>query len=642
MRDPAVRDALDDAWRDSREGTPGEHEEGGFVYQCQSGPSGYETRIERWPPGTSAHGGALRGPDSSPGCRAVASFHTHPGGAGPGATDDGYDNDVSSDDDLHFADRYGLPGITRYGEGADPAGAHDFSYGPTEQRIPSWRCPEPPVAVIHGDPHLRTFDGTSYDFQVEGDFVLVESGDDLTVQVRLEATTTSRISSGPMLTQARSVVVRIGGATIELGSDGTWLDGSAIELSMLATWEAQDGSSSLIDDVGAVQFRWPDGSKLVVNGPTVIAMRLADERSGTAHGLLGNYDGDATNDLVAADGTDAAEGGLLRHDVLAGAFADGNRVTDGASLFHGPPPPSRVPSDAPTGRVTRPATLVDLANDVRAEATRACAAGGVTDPALLLDCTLDVGATGDSRFVEGARLTQVAQAVLGIGGTAFSTADVELLAAVTDGDTTRVAALLADGAPDPDVRRAADRATPLMIAAQLGDSEMVDALLAAGADPVSRDGAGTPVLVFAAGRGDPDVVGALLAAGANPVDPDGTAWTALHAAAFNGHDSVVALLLDHGASAGAEDDRGLSPLVAAAQVGHTSTARLLLDAGADVDQETRTGSTALIWAATNGHADTVQLLLDRGADPSHEAADGSTALDLARSAGHDDVVEILS
>ncbi len=643
MRDPVVRGALDDAWRDSLEGTPREREEGGFVLQCQGGPGGYTTRVQRWPSGSTAHGNVLRGPEPPEGCRAVAFFHTHPGGAGTGSHDDGFDNDHPSDDDNRFASRYGIPGIIRYGEGSDPANTHDFAYGPPEPRIPQWRCPVPPVGVIHGDPHLRTFDGASFDFQVEGDFVLVESGDDLMVQVRLEPIMARKVSGARILTQARSVAVRIGGSTVELGVDGIWIDGVARDAGALSTWTAPDGAASLIDDVGAVQLTWPDGSRLVLNGPIAVAMRLADVRAATARGLLGNDDGDATNDLVAADGTDAAEGGLLHDDRLAGAFADGNRVADGASLFHGPAPVDAGSSEPSTAAAdARPATLTDLADSVRAEATRSCAAGGVTDPALLLDCTLDVGASGDVRFITGALRTQQAQHALGLGGAAFSSSEVELLAAVTDGDTARVLAVLVGDKPDPDVRRVADGATPLMIASQLGDSDMVGALLEAGADPSARDGAGTPVLVFAAGRGDADVVRLLMTAGADSSVPDPTGWTALHAAAFNGHDTVVTLLLGSGASVAVEDDRGLSPLVAAAQVGHASTAGLLLDAGAEVDQATRTGATALMWAATNGHADTVRLLLGHGADPTLKATDGSTALDLAVVAGHHDVIELLS
>ena len=208
--DPVVRAALDGAWRDSNEGSPDEHEEGGFVFQCKGGPTGYETRVQRWPRGTTDHGGVTRGPEPPAGCRAVATFHTHPGGL-PGAHDDGFDNEHPSDDDLNFSNRYGIPGIIRWGEGADPAGTHDVPYGPASPSNPTWQCPQPPVCSSSGDPHLRTFDGVQYDLQVPGDFVLVESADGFAVQVRFELVVTPRISGSHPMAQARSVAIRFGG-----------------------------------------------------------------------------------------------------------------------------------------------------------------------------------------------------------------------------------------------------------------------------------------------------------------------------------------------------------------------------------------------------------------------------------------------
>jgi ankyrin repeat protein len=637
MQDPVVRAALDDAWRASHEGYSDEHEEGGFVFQCHGGPTGYETRIQRWPSGRIDGSGGSRGPEPPDGCRAVAEFHTHPGGVGAHGGD-GYANDQASDDDQRAATRYGLPGIIRWGVGADPSGTHDLAYGPPAAEHPQWQCPEPPIGSSSGEPHLRTFDGVHYDFQVPGDFVLVEAGDDLTVQVRLEIVGASRISGSHPLAQARSVAVRLGGMTVEIGVDGLFVDGRPVTIGDLADLKPPGGGRVEVDEVGAVRFTWADGSRLVATGPTSLTMRLADARVGTVRGLLGDDDGDPTNDLRAADGTDALAGGLLRFDLVAGAFAEGNRVPAESSLFHDSPQPA---IDA-TGD---PGQAVYLADEVRAAAARTCAEAGVTDPQLLADCALDVGASGDERFAADARATQLAAAGLGenvaVPSIAPPVGDLQLLAAASNGDTALVLQLLAAGDLNPDVRRAADDVTPLMIAAQLGDAAMVDAVLAAGADPASRDTAGDTALIFAASHGSPDVIRLLLAAEADSAASTTTGWTPLHAAAFNGNDAAVELLLAAGANVGAVDDRGMAPLVAAAQIGHTSTAALLLDARAAVDQATTIGWTALQWACVNGHVDTVKMLLDHGAAIDHRAADGTTALHAAASAGNLDVVNVL-
>jgi ankyrin repeat protein len=90
--------------------------------------------------------------------------------------------------------------------------------------------------------------------------------------------------------------------------------------------------------------------------------------------------------------------------------------------------------------------------------------------------------------------------------------------------------------------------------------------------------AGVPVddLLRAAGTGRTDVLGALLAAGADPDTRFAHGWTALHAAASTGRRPVAELLLARGASTHVREERwAAGPADLAAYNGHPDLAALL-------------------------------------------------------------------
>src|SRR5262249_50858617 len=70
-------------------------------------------------------------------------------------------------------------------------------------------------------------------------------------------------------------------------------------------------------------------------------------------------------------------------------------------------------------------------------------------------------------------------------------------------------------------------ATALLLAADRGRPDMVDALLKAGANPQARDGNGRGALIFGAGSGNPEVVRLLLARGLRADEKDKYGDTAL-------------------------------------------------------------------------------------------------------------------
>jgi len=181
--------------------------------------------------------------------------------------------------------------------------------------------------------------------------------------------------------------------------------------------------------------------------------------------------------------------------------------------------------------------------------------------------------------------------------------------AAETGEPEDIARLLAD---DPALVHAFDwrGATPLHIAAAYNAAEVVEALLAAGADPNARmagDGA-TPLHVV----GSPDEAEkawSLLAAGADPNASDNNGRTPLHIAG----PEVTRLLLGAGAAVDARDSEGRTALhVTAGRAG--GRLPLLLDAGADPHTRDARGRTPLHYAAERGALLDVGTLLHRGAD----------------------------
>jgi cytohesin len=185
-------------------------------------------------------------------------------------------------------------------------------------------------------------------------------------------------------------------------------------------------------------------------------------------------------------------------------------------------------------------------------------------------------------------------------------------------------------------------------AAQQGQRERVQQLLAAGAD-VDEEGQGhsTP-LYIAAENGHYQVVLLLLDAGASVTAADASSdsgasqdaadsdsksggdvnatmpshsrrkdWTLMHAAVDGGHPGVVQLLLAAGADADAEATEcmgeGWTPLYLAARNGDHEIVQLLLAAGARYDIRPACGFSPLHEAPELGHLKVVQLLLAAGA-----------------------------
>jgi len=214
---------------------------------------------------------------------------------------------------------------------------------------------------------------------------------------------------------------------------------------------------------------------------------------------------------------------------------------------------------------------------------------------------------------------------------------------------------------------------PLTLAIGWGSGPAVDALLAAGADPLGRNDAHQPLT--AAIRADaetdaarfthrllgdrrlpadllcsdtallddlrdhPVLAGRLDAAGLAPggADCDGRTW--LHRAAAGGDTAQVVGLLDAGrVPLDARDHRGRSALFAAAHAKQWDTAQLLLDRGAALTGAGGEAGTMLHAAAAAGRLDWTDRALQAGLPVDGVDEGGQTPLSAAVRGGHRPVV----
>jgi ankyrin repeat protein len=162
----------------------------------------------------------------------------------------------------------------------------------------------------------------------------------------------------------------------------------------------------------------------------------------------------------------------------------------------------------------------------------------------------------------------------------------------------------------------------LYVAAFAGDVGAVETLLALGADP---DDDPPPLAAACWGSGDPtgnsaQIIDLLVAAGADVHRRDDGGWTLLHAAAMP---------YSHGS--GFESSDGANPSAMGALIRH----------GVPVDVAGPGGTTALMLVASDGALAAMQDLLAAGCDPEMRDHAGQRAVDRAR-AREERLTEILA
>jgi len=143
---------------------------------------------------------------------------------------------------------------------------------------------------------------------------------------------------------------------------------------------------------------------------------------------------------------------------------------------------------------------------------------------------------------------------------------------------------------------------------QKGDSKTLERLLGLGESPTGSDETtGESFLTITAFRGDLEMVQLLLAAGADPNFLGTTAWP-LDSAAGQGHAAIVEALLFSDADVDSLDEDSGTALMSATAAGHLEIVEMLLEAGADPRRKDRYGKRPIVYAAEKGHRELVNVL----------------------------------
>lgn len=211
--------------------------------------------------------------------------------------------------------------------------------------------------------------------------------------------------------------------------------------------------------------------------------------------------------------------------------------------------------------------------------------------------------------------------------------DGELYRAISRGDSQRALRLIERGA-DPNAPK--DN-PPIFWAAYIGDADLVEALLSAGAEVnVFDEDLGVTPLHTAAFRGHADVVRVLVAHGADVNLLDRRRRSVLERGVMGGHEETVRFLVDNGAHLSESNS-----FVEMAIAGDVASLEVMIRQGIPVDSRVEESLTALHCAVVAGRIPTAELLLRNGANVGAEADNGRTPLHLAASGGNHQTVTLL-
>ena len=343
--------------------------------------------------------------ESPSACPTSLSFHTPPtppsGGGGPGESGSACRAEHLAET-LEWASHSILEGVaTTVVSGVVPGGPIGKSVTHlvvgfiggvrTVSNVPQPDCDPPPGGW--GDPHLVTMDGLGYDIQSVGEFDLVEAEDlNLAVQARFAPWKTNR-----QVSVIDRIATDVNGFNVELDIDNhVRVDGNPYQIEDGGILYF-NGGAALMRDGDDLAIIWPkvDSDRAALRwSHGVVSMRVPEGVE--TSGLLGDNDGDPTNDLLTREGESADD---VDSGYIHGWFAESWRIEQQESRFtYAPGESTETVSDR-----TFPSNAVQLSDfpaDELEDAMATCV--DVEEGSARDGCALDILVTGSTQFLDAA------------------------------------------------------------------------------------------------------------------------------------------------------------------------------------------------------------------------------------------------
>ena len=274
---------------------------------------------------------------------------------------------------------------------------------PSSSPAPEKPCSAGGCGGSNGDPHMKTVDGSKYDLQAAGEYVLLRAADD---SVEMQARQEPR---GDVATINTAVAAKVNGHRVgfymtDTGPPDVKIDGQPVASDALGSTDLGTGATLAAFQRG-YQLDFPDGTTLWALsmgswGINVLVLP-SDSLRADGVGIIARVPSDARFRIPALpDGSTlpAPANHDEHYQELYGTFAPAWRVTADDTLFdydEGQTTDSYTVADFPPQ--TAPVDVSEVPADQLAAASQTCSA--VTDSDLAEQCAFDVAVTGDSGFV---------------------------------------------------------------------------------------------------------------------------------------------------------------------------------------------------------------------------------------------------